>query len=100
VQQEYVKWSGDSLLLYSLKIEDVVEGLPKKALSLRKGTCESHWLSRAIRQENTRLAQIELLQYLYLSENNNVNMFEIRFPEIEELSGTYALSLIKKSITA
>ena len=31
VQQEYVKWSGDSLLLYSIKIEGVVEGLPKKS---------------------------------------------------------------------
>ena len=100
VQHEYVKWSGDSLLLYLAKIEDVVKSLPKKTLSLRKGACESHWLSRAIRQQNTLLAQIELLQFMYLSENNNVNMFEIRFPEIDELSGTYALSLIKKSITS
>ncbi|MFI5405257.1 MAG: hypothetical protein ACHQ1D_01955 [Nitrososphaerales archaeon] len=99
MQHEYVKWSGASLLLYSVKIEDVVDDLPKKGLSLRKGTCESHWLLRAIKQQKTPLAQIELLHFLYLSENNNVNMFEIRFPEIEELSGTYALHLIKKSTT-
>ena len=100
VHHEYVKWSGNSLLLYSLKIEGVVEGLPKKALSLRKGTSESHWLSRAIRQQNTPLAQNELLQFLYLSESNNINMFEIHFPEIQDLSGNYALFLIKKSNTA
>ena len=53
VHHEYVKWSGNSLLLYSSKIEGVVESLPKKTLSLRKGASESHWLSRAIRQQNT-----------------------------------------------
>ena len=70
----------------------------KKALSLGKGTCENYWLSRAISQQNTPLAEIELLQFMYLSESNNVNLFEIRFPEIDELSGTYALILNKKSI--
>ena len=52
-------------LLYSVKIEDVVDDLPKKGLSLRKGTCESHWLLRAIKQQKTPLAQIELLHFLY-----------------------------------
>lgn len=98
MQQEYLKWSGGSLFLYSVKIEGVVEGLPKKGLSLRKGTCESQWLSRAISQQNTPLAETEVLQFMHLSESNNVNLFEIRLPEIDELSGTYALILNKKSI--
>jgi hypothetical protein len=99
VMHEYVKWSGNSLLLAAIKIEGVVESLTKKSLSLRKTTSESHWLLRVIRQQCTPLTEDELLQFLYLSENNNVNSFEIRFPEREELNGTYCLYVIKKSTT-
>ena len=72
VTNEYIKWSGGSLFLTSKKIESAPKNLIGKSFCVPNGNAENHWLLRAIFRSPTALAPNELLEFIYLSEGNNI----------------------------
>ena len=93
VTNEYIKWSGGSLFLTSKKIESAPKNLIGKSFCVPNGNGENHWLLRAIFRSPTALAPNELLEFIYLSESNNIDVFEIRSSGRQELNGDYGLFL-------
>jgi hypothetical protein len=96
VTNEYIKWSGGSLFLTSKKIESAPKNLIGKSFCVPNGNAENHWLLRAIFRSPTALALNELIEFIYLSEGNNIDLFEIHSSGRQELNGDYGLFLVKK----
>jgi hypothetical protein len=97
---EYTKWSGNSPMLICKKIiipDHMAGDSKKKSITVLGSVSENHWLLKNIREKVTAITQLDLTEFLYLSENNNVNAFEILFEEREELHGSYIISVTKKS---
>ena len=95
VTNEYIKWSGGSLYLTSKKIESAPKNLIGKSFCVPNGNGENHWLLRGIFRSPTALAPNELLEFIYLSEGNNIDLFEIHSSGRQELNGDYGLYLVK-----
>jgi hypothetical protein len=81
------------LFLTSKKIESAPKNLIGKSFCVPNGNGENHWLLRAIFRSPTALAPNELLEFIYLSESNNIELFEIHFSGRQELNGDYGLFL-------
>jgi hypothetical protein len=96
VTNEYIKWSGGSLFLTSKMIESAPKNLIGKSFCVPNANAENHWLLRAIFRSPTALALNELLEFIYLSEGNNIDLFEIHSSGRQELNGDYGLFLVKK----
>jgi len=95
VFNEYIKWSGGSLFLTSEKFERAPKNLIGNSFCIPNGHGENHWLLRAILRPPTALSPIELLEFICLSQSNNINLFEIHSSGRQELNGDYGLFLFK-----
>jgi len=95
VTNEYIKWSGGDLFLTSKKIESAPKNLVRKSFCVPNGNAENHWLLRALFRSPTALAPYELLEFIYLSEGNNIDLFEIHSGR-QELNGDYGLLLVNE----
>jgi len=96
ITNEYIKWSGGSLFLTSKKFEVAPKNLIRKSFCIPNINAENHWLLRVIFLPPTALVKNDLLEFIYLSESNNINLFEIHSSGKQELVGDYGLLLVKK----
>ena len=86
---------GGSSVFNLKKIESSPKNLIGKSFCVTNGDAENHWLLRAIFRSPAALAQNELLEFIYLSEGNNIDLFEIHSSGRKELNGDYGLYLTK-----